>query len=54
MRLMRCPVGIAVHAAGRLRTAQVNEAITALRALIEHREDLVRTRIDSAGVDDAG
>jgi transposase len=37
-------VGIAAHTATRLHTAQVDEAITALRALIEHREDLVRTR----------
>jgi transposase len=37
-------VGIAAHTATRLHTAQIDEAITALRALIEHREDLVRTR----------
>jgi transposase len=37
-------VGIAAHTATRLHTVTVDEAITALRALIEHREDLVRTR----------
>jgi hypothetical protein len=37
-------VGIAAHTATRLHTATVDEAITALRALIEHREDLVRVR----------
>jgi hypothetical protein len=37
-------VGIASHTSAHLHTAQVDEAIIALRALIEHREDLVRTR----------
>lgn len=37
-------VGVAAHTAPRLHTARTDEAITALRALIEHREDLVRTR----------
>jgi hypothetical protein len=32
-------VGVAAHTAPRLHTVQVDEAITALRALIEHRED---------------
>jgi hypothetical protein len=37
-------VGIAAHTFAHLHTAQVDEAITALRALIEHREDMVHTR----------
>jgi transposase len=37
-------VGVAAHTAPRLHTVQVDEAIIALRALIEHREDLVRSR----------
>jgi transposase len=37
-------VGIAAHTATRLNTAVVDEAIAALRALTEHRDDLVRTR----------
>ena len=37
-------VGIAAHTATRLSTAVVDEAIAALRALTEHRDDLVRTR----------
>jgi transposase len=36
-------VGIAAHTATRLNTAVVDEAIAALRALTEHRDDLVRT-----------
>jgi hypothetical protein len=31
-------VGIAAHTTARLHTAQVDEGVTALRALIEHRE----------------
>ena len=37
-------VGVAAHTAPRLHTARTDEAITALPALLEHREDLVRTR----------
>ncbi|UXA19080.1 IS110 family transposase [Mycobacterium sp. SMC-4] len=37
-------VGIAALTATRLHTASVDAAITALRALVEHREDLVKTR----------
>ena len=37
-------VGIAAHTATRLNTAVIDEAIAALRALTEHRDDLVRTR----------
>jgi transposase len=37
-------VGIAAHTATRLNTAVVDETIAALRALTEHRDDLVRTR----------
>jgi len=37
-------VGIAAHTATRLNTAVVDEATAALRALTEHRDDLVRTR----------
>jgi transposase len=37
-------VGIAAHTAARLNTAVIDEAIAALRALTEHRDDLVRTR----------
>jgi transposase len=37
-------VGIAALSAARLNTAVVEEAITALRTLSEHRDDLVRTR----------
>lgn len=37
-------VGIAALTATRLNTASVNAAITALRALVEHRDDLVKTR----------
>jgi transposase len=36
--------GIAAHTATRLTTAVIDEAIAALRALTEHRDDLVRTR----------
>jgi transposase len=42
------PVGVAAHTAPRLHTARTDEAITALRALIEHREDLMRTRTQTA------
>jgi transposase len=37
-------VGIAAHAATRLNTAFVDEAIAALRVLTEHRDDQVRSR----------
>ena len=37
-------VGIAAWSAPTLRTLEVDEAIAALRALTEHRDDLVRTR----------
>jgi transposase len=37
-------VGIAAHTATDLRTARIDEHIAALRALTEHRDDLVRTR----------
>jgi transposase len=37
-------VGIAAHTPTRLNTAVIDEAITALRALTEHRDDLVRAR----------
>jgi transposase len=37
-------VGIAAHTTTRLNTAVIDEAIAALRALTEHRDDLVRTR----------
>ncbi len=37
-------VGIAAHTATRLNTAVIDEAVAALRALTEHRDDLVRTR----------
>ena len=37
-------VGVAAHTATRLHEVQIDEAITALRSLTEHREDLVRAR----------
>jgi transposase len=37
-------VGIAAMAAPQLQTVQVDEAVAALRALVEHRDDLVRAR----------
>ena len=37
-------VGVAALTATRLNTATVDAAITALRALVEHRDDLVKTR----------
>ncbi|MFE9102766.1 IS110 family RNA-guided transposase [Actinomadura geliboluensis] len=37
-------VGIAAQTATELHVARLDEAVAALRALIEHREDLVRTR----------
>jgi transposase len=37
-------VGIAALTATRLNTASVDAAVTAMRALVEHREDLVKTR----------
>jgi transposase len=37
-------VGIAAHNARTLTSAAVNGAVTALRAIIEHRDDLVKTR----------
>jgi len=37
-------VGVAALSAARLNTATVDAAITALRALVQHRDDLVKTR----------
>lgn len=37
-------MGIAAWSAPGLRTVEVDEAIAALRALTEHRDDFVRTR----------
>ncbi len=37
-------VGIAALTAPQLQTAQLDQAVAALRALVEHRDDLVRTR----------
>ena len=37
-------VGIATLTAARLNTATIDAAVTALRALVEHRDDLVKTR----------
>ncbi len=37
-------VGIAALSATRLRTVAIDEAVIALRALVEHRDDLVKTR----------
>ena len=37
-------VGIAALTATRLNTASVDAAVTAMRALVEHREDLVQPR----------
>lgn len=37
-------VGIAALTASRLNTASVDAAVTAMRALVEHRDDLVKTR----------
>jgi len=37
-------VGIAALTAPQLQTVQVDEAVAALRALVEHRDDLVRAR----------
>src|SRR6478609_10003729 len=37
-------VGIAAMTAARLQSATADEAITALRALVEHRDDVVKTR----------
>jgi transposase len=37
-------VGIAALTAPQLQTVQVDQAVAALRALVEHRDDLVRTR----------
>jgi transposase len=37
-------VGITAHSAAGLRRANVEDAITALRALVEHRDDVVHTR----------
>jgi transposase len=36
-------VGITAHSAAGLRRAKVEDAITALRALVEHRDDVVHT-----------
>lgn len=38
------PVGVAALTATRLNTATVDAATTALRTLVEHRDDLVKTR----------
>lgn len=37
-------VGIAAHTSKSLNTAEIDSATTALRALVEHRDDLVKTR----------
>jgi transposase len=37
-------VGIAAMTAPQLQTVQVDEAVAALRALVEHRDDLVQAR----------
>ncbi len=37
-------VGIAALSATRLHTVEIDEAVLALRALVEHRDDLVKTR----------
>lgn len=37
-------VGIAALTSGTLNTAEINAATTALRAVVEHRDDLVKTR----------
>lgn len=37
-------VGIAAHTSSSLNTAEIDSATTALRALVEHRDDLVKTR----------
>jgi transposase len=37
-------IGIAAWSAPALRTVQIDEAIAALRAVTEHRDDMVRTR----------
>lgn len=41
-------VGVAALTATSLQTAAVDEAITALRALVEHRDDLVKTRTQTS------
>jgi transposase len=37
-------VGVAAHTSNSLNTAEIDSATTALRALVEHRDDLVKTR----------
>src|SRR4051794_21631967 len=37
-------VGIAAHTAATVHQARIDESLAALRALTEHRDDLVRTR----------
>ena len=37
-------VGVAAHTSNSLTTAEIDSATTALRALVEHRDDLVKTR----------
>ena len=37
-------VGVAAHTSSSLNTAEIESATTALRALVEHRDDLVKTR----------
>lgn len=37
-------VGVAAHTSSSLTTAEIDSATTALRALVEHRDDLVKTR----------
>jgi transposase len=37
-------VGIAALTATGLHTVEINEAVIALRALVEHRDDLIKTR----------
>ncbi|WP_436499474.1 IS110 family transposase [Actinokineospora sp. HUAS TT18] len=41
-------VGIAALGSDRLTTAHIDEQIAALRALTEHRDDLIRTRTQTA------
>lgn len=37
-------MGVAAHTSSSLNTAEIDSATTALRALVEHRDDLVKTR----------
>ena len=47
-------VGIAALTAVGLRTAGVDEAITVLRALIEHRDDVIKTRTQTVNLNRTG